>query len=128
MTFTGDGDSSVFSSMVSQVPGWEHAIFKIECSKHTVKCYGGALEKLVAEEPGYRGRGKLMLAMRIHLTNAARCTSKCRARSVACFAIAVVRSAQVQPTLDTAEAGISGIVESEGSVMVPLSVDVCFVL
>ena len=30
---------------------------------HAVKCYWGALEKLVAEKPHYKGKGKLTVAM-----------------------------------------------------------------
>ena len=62
MTFTDNGDSSVYSSLVTQVPGWGHAIYvRVKCANYTVKSYRGALEKLVAEKPGYRGKGKLML-------------------------------------------------------------------
>ncbi len=38
----------------------------------------GALEKLVAEKPHYKGRGKLTEAMRKRLTTAARCAIKMR--------------------------------------------------
>ena len=30
-TFTGDGDSSVHASLVTEVPGWGHTIHKIAC-------------------------------------------------------------------------------------------------
>ena len=45
---------------------------------HAVKCYRGALEKLVAEKPHYKGKGKgkLTVAMQKRLTTAARCAIK----------------------------------------------------
>ena len=43
---------------------------------HAVKCYWGALEKLVAEKPHYKAKGKLMVAMQKRLTTAARCAIK----------------------------------------------------
>ena len=48
---------------------------------HAVKCYWGALEKLVAEKPHYKGKGKLTVAMRKRLTTAQLAVpSKCRAQ------------------------------------------------
>ena len=134
-TFTGDGDSSVYSSLVTQVQGWRHA----ECTSHTVKCYRGVLENLVAEKPGYMGRGKLMLAMRNRLTTAAHCAIKMRSTESDatwllhydlinsprhCFGMHSdcstdyckdECSTQVSPTLGTAEAGILGTAEGDGS-------------
>ena len=55
-TFTGDGDSSVHTNLVTQVPGWGHVIRKVECANHAVKCYRGALERLVMEKPHYKER------------------------------------------------------------------------
>ena len=78
LTFTGDGDSSVHANLVTQVPGWGHAICKTECANHAVKCYRGALEKLVTEKPHYKGRGKLTSTMRKRLTTAARSAIKMR--------------------------------------------------
>ena len=37
--FVGDGDCSVFPSLVTEVAEYGHAIHKIECSNHAVKCY-----------------------------------------------------------------------------------------
>ena len=76
--FTGDGDSLVHANLVTPVPGWGHTIRKVECTSHAVKCYRGALEKLVAEKPHYKGKRKLTVAMRKHLTTAARCAIKMR--------------------------------------------------
>ena len=50
-TFIGDGDSSVYPTLLSQVPVWGHAIRKIECANHAVKCYRSALENLVKSKP-----------------------------------------------------------------------------
>ena len=44
--FIGDGDSSVHITLIQIVPGWGHAIRKVECANHVCKCYRGALEKL----------------------------------------------------------------------------------
>ena len=49
--FVGDGDSSVYPSLITEVPQYGHDIAKIKCSNHAVKCYRGALEKLVQEKP-----------------------------------------------------------------------------
>ena len=43
---------------------------------HAVKCYWGALEKLVAEKPHYKGKGKVTVAMRKCLATVARCAIK----------------------------------------------------
>ena len=141
-TFTGDGDSSVHASLVTQVPGWGHTIRKVECANHAVKCYRGALEKLVTEKPHYKGRDKLTVAMRKRLTTAARCAIKMRSTESDakratellrqdlingprhCFGIhsgcstdycKVVRSAQAPPTSGTAEATTSGTGEASTS-------------
>ena len=79
-TFIGDGDSSVHASLVTQVPVWGHAIQKAECANHAIKCYRGALEKLVQEKPKYKGKGKLTEKMQKRLTAAARCAIKMRSK------------------------------------------------
>ena len=71
--FIGDGDSSVYPTLLSQVPVWGHAIRKIECANHAIKCYRSALENLVKDKPQYKGKGKITEAMRKKLTKAARC-------------------------------------------------------
>ena len=60
--FIGDGDSSVYPTLISSVP-WGYAIEKMECANHTVKCYRTALETLVQDKPHNRGRGKLTEAI-----------------------------------------------------------------
>ena len=58
-TFIGDGDSSVYSSLIEAVP-WGYSIKKVECANHSLKCYRSALEKY----PAYKGKGKLTEDMR----------------------------------------------------------------
>lgn len=43
-TFIGDGDSSVYATLIQRVPEWGHAIRKQECANHACKCYRGALK------------------------------------------------------------------------------------
>jgi Na+/citrate or Na+/malate symporter len=74
----GDGDSSVHPTMVSQVPVWGHAITKVECANHAVKCYRSALENLVKKKPHYKGKGNLTERMSKRLTKAARCAKTMR--------------------------------------------------
>ena len=71
ISFIGDGDSSVYPTLISSVP-LEYAITKIECANHCIKCYRTALEKLVQDNPSYKGKGKLTESMRKQLTKAAR--------------------------------------------------------
>ena len=76
--FIGDGDSSVYPTLIQKVPGWGHAIRKLECANHACKCYRSALEKLVQDNPLYKGSGGLTLKMRRRLVSAARCAIKMR--------------------------------------------------
>ncbi len=76
-TFIGDGDSSVHPILIRQVPVWGHAIKKLECANHSCKCYRGALEKLVQDNPSYKG---LTEKMRRRLVSAARCAIKMRSK------------------------------------------------
>ena len=78
--FIGDGDSSVHSTLLQSVPGWGHAIKKLECANHTCKCYRGALERLVQDNPSYKGNGGLTLKMRKRLVSAARCAIRMRSK------------------------------------------------
>ncbi len=66
-TFIGDGDSSVHPTLIRQVPVWGHAIKKLECANHSCKCYWGALEKLIHDNPSYKGKGGLTEKMRRRL-------------------------------------------------------------
>ena len=80
--FIGDGDSSVYPTLIQKVSGWGHAIKKLECANHVCKCYRGALEKLVRDNPSYKGRGGLTEKMRRRLVSAARCAIKMRSKEV----------------------------------------------
>ncbi len=77
-SFVGDGDSSVYSTLLQCVPEWGHAINKVECANHACKCYRGALEKLVKEHPSYKGSGGLTLKLRKRLVSSARCAIRMR--------------------------------------------------
>jgi len=66
-----DGDSSIWSSLISNVP-WGFAVEKVEGASHSVKCFCSQLEGLVAN-PSYKGRGKLTESMRKWLTRATWC-------------------------------------------------------
>ncbi len=78
--FVGDGDSSVYPTLIQNVPGWGRYIRKLECANHACKCYRSALEKLVQENTSYKGRGGLTEKMRRRLTSAARCAIKMRSK------------------------------------------------
>ncbi len=78
--FIGDGDSSIYPALISGVPGWGHAIKKLECANHACKCYRGALEKLVQDKPSFKGSGKLTKQMRQKLVMSARCAIKMRSK------------------------------------------------
>jgi len=77
--FIGDGDSSVYTTLLQSVPGWGHAIQKLECASRACKCYRGALEQLVQDNPSYKGKGGLTKNQRGWLVAAAR--SEIRMRS-----------------------------------------------
>ena len=56
MRFIGDGDSSVYHTLVTTVPGWGRAIEKMKCANHACKCYRGSLERVVQEILNIRAR------------------------------------------------------------------------
>ena len=78
LKFIGDGDSSVYPTLINEVPIWGHDIKKIGCANHATKCYRSSLEKLVSEKTHYKGKGGLTGAMRKRLASAARCAIKMR--------------------------------------------------
>ena len=80
MKFIGDGDSSVYPTLIQNVPRWGHAIKKLECANHACKCYRGALEKLIQDNPSYKGSGKLTLKMRKQLVSSARAAIRMRSK------------------------------------------------
>ena len=77
-SFIGDGDSSVYPTLIQEVPNYGRAIKKLECANHACKCYRSSLEQLVQLNPRYKGKGGLTLQMRKKLTSAARCAIKMR--------------------------------------------------
>ncbi len=80
MKFIGDGDSSVYTTLLQSVPGWGHAIKKLECANHACKCYRGALERLVQDNPSYKGTGGLTKNQRRWLVAAARSAIRMRSK------------------------------------------------
>ena len=76
----GDGDNSVHPTLIQNVPGWGFAINKIECANHACKCYRGALEQLVKNNPSYKGTRGPTVKMRRRLVSAARCAIRMRSR------------------------------------------------
>ena len=78
--FIGDGDSSVYPTLLQCVPVWGHVIEKLECANHACKCYRGALEQLVHNNPSYKGSGGLTLKIRKKLVSGARCAIRMRSK------------------------------------------------
>ena len=68
------------SILLQSAPVWGHAIKKVECANHACKCYRAGLEKLVLDNPSYKGKGGLTQKMRKRLTSAARCAIKMRSK------------------------------------------------
>ena len=71
----GDGDSSVYHSVVTGVPSYGRDITKVECANHAVKCYRNR-EALCTDKPDYRGKHGLSPAMMKRITHGARCAIK----------------------------------------------------
>ena len=78
--FVGDGDGSMYPTLIDNVPEWGWYIEKLECAKHVCKCYRSGLEKLAQDKPLYKGRGGLTQKMCCKLTSAARCAIKLRSK------------------------------------------------
>ena len=47
LKFIGDRDSSVYPTLINEVPIWGRDIKKIGCANHATKCYRSSFEKLV---------------------------------------------------------------------------------
>ena len=45
--FIGDGDNSVYNSLITSVPSYGHNITNVECANHTIKCYRNRLGRLL---------------------------------------------------------------------------------
>ena len=78
--FVSDSDSSVYPTLLQNVPGWDHAIQKLKCANHACKCYRGSLERLVQDNRSYKGSGSLTAKMRKRLVSSARCAIKMRSK------------------------------------------------
>ena len=78
--FVGDGDSSVYPTLLQNVPGWGYAIKKLECANHACKCYRSFLEQLVLENSSYKGSGGLTQKMRKRLVSSAICAIRMRSQ------------------------------------------------
>ncbi|CAC5388503.1 unnamed protein product [Mytilus coruscus] len=78
MEIIGDGDSSVTAKIMEIVPVWVCHVKKIECSNHACKSLRSNLEKLVVDNPSYKGKGRLCKTTRIRLTSAVRCAIRMR--------------------------------------------------
>ena len=78
----GEGDSSVYPTLLQYVPGWGYAIKKIECANHACKCYQGAFEQLVHDNPSYKGKGGRNKKMRQKLVSAAWCAIRMRSQEI----------------------------------------------
>ena len=72
----GDGDSSVYHSVVTGVPSYGWDITKVECANHTIKCYRNRLEALCNDKLGYCGKHGLSQTMMKRITHKARCVIK----------------------------------------------------
>ena len=72
----GDGDSSVYHSVVTGVPSYGRKITKVECANHAVKCYRNRLEALYNDKPDCRDKHGLSQAMMRRITHVARCAIK----------------------------------------------------
>ena len=73
--FIGDGDSSVYHAVVTNISYGCH-VQKVECANHAVKCYQNRLEALCKEHPYYRGCHGLSDARMKRITHGARCAIK----------------------------------------------------
>lgn len=78
MTLIADGDSSVYAHIQEEVPIWGKHVSKLECSNHVCKCLRSSLEKLVADNPLYKGAHKLSKSIRMRITSAVRCAIRMR--------------------------------------------------
>ncbi|CAC5417662.1 unnamed protein product [Mytilus coruscus] len=80
MRIVGDGDSSVFAKIREEVPGWGRSVKQEECANHVSKCYRSNLEKLVTDNPLYKGRHHLSKTTRVRLVCALRCAIRVRSK------------------------------------------------
>ncbi|VDI57174.1 Hypothetical predicted protein [Mytilus galloprovincialis] len=80
MQLIADGDSSVYAKIQEEVPVWGKFVTKIECSNHACKCLRSNLEKLVNDNPNYKGQNKLTKTTRVNIVSAVRCAIRMRSK------------------------------------------------
>ena len=80
MRVVGDGDSSVFARIREEISIWGRFVQKEECANHVSKCYRSNLEKLVSNNPLYKGKNNLTKSTRVRLTSALRCAIHVRSK------------------------------------------------
>ena len=71
--FIGDGDSSVYNSLITGVPTYGYDITKVECGNHAVMCYRNRPEALCKDKPQYQGHNGLTIVVMKRITHGARC-------------------------------------------------------
>ncbi|KAK3099893.1 hypothetical protein FSP39_011406 [Pinctada imbricata] len=82
MRIVADGDSSVFARIKEEVPIWGKYVIKKECANHACKCFRSNLEKLVADNPLYKGKHHLSKSTRVRLVSAVRCAIRVRSKEL----------------------------------------------
>ncbi|KAJ8298756.1 hypothetical protein KUTeg_022816, partial [Tegillarca granosa] len=75
-----DGDSSMFAKLQENVPIWGKSIGKVECANHICKCLRSNLEKLVDENPLYKGKNRFPKSLRVRLVSSVRCAVRMRSK------------------------------------------------
>ncbi|CAG2229696.1 unnamed protein product [Mytilus edulis] len=73
MRVLGDGDSSVFCNYQGRGARMGRPATKEVCANHVCKCYRSNLEKMVTENPLYKGRYHVSKTTRVRLVAALRC-------------------------------------------------------
>ena len=74
--FVGDGNGSVYPTLIDNVTGCGRYIEELECANYACNCYRSGLEKLVQVNPRAGVESGLAQMMRCRLTSAACCTMK----------------------------------------------------
>ncbi|KAJ8315539.1 hypothetical protein KUTeg_007689 [Tegillarca granosa] len=78
-----DGDSSVYARIREEVAIWGRDVEKLDCANHVCKCLGSNLEKLITDNPLYKGKHHLSKSTRVRLS-AVRCTIRMRTKQANC--------------------------------------------
>ncbi|KAK3089294.1 hypothetical protein FSP39_002467 [Pinctada imbricata] len=82
MRIIGDGDSSVYARIRDEIPVWGRYVVKEECSNHVTKCLRSNLEKLVSDNPLYKGKNHLTKSVRIRIVSAVRGSIRFRSKEM----------------------------------------------